>query len=655
MEFIFKKWKDKLAEFESKMEGSLDEVRKCKAEIQQMKQETEFERPLGRYIRDDQRIILSAPEIIIGNVDPSGVHLEGAGSTVIVRGSEVGVEGVGESGKVTLRAPSICQIAEDPGCDGQEHVVGSMSEVVSQARQIIIHSQAEQGVFSEVPAKLAATGVRIHADESIEIDAAKPGTKFKKHLVDDLIKEVNNKKKEYQEQAAVHKNSLDLLVTLMERLLEDKAKLDDKDKEVRATYKDMEDISIQIEQLSMSLSEEVCGYAKVLSGLAETNRRLKCLKDQEEKIKEEDDYKKTTTGSSLRMTGESISLVSKDADGNLRDNKESGVSVLANEMNLCAIEDDHSLKKEGKIALRAMKVDVSTSDSKDRTEDDNKLNAKYPTDGSFTLTSKNILFGAIDREVKDSVEKDKELAKDGKITLWAQNIDVNTAKIQNVDVDKDGKVTKAEYPADGEIVINSKTITVGSVDSEFDSNEPHQRKEKALTEGSRLQLRSERMAMNASTTDRKATGAIVLNAKEVGLKAIDTVDKKQSLAEGGKVKTVAEGIYLGEYKDEKLMSHKVQAWSERITILGSKLVQAIQGKKKATDAAFLKLSESKASLKGQSTELHGPTKVVGDIETPKVNAGDLKVKGEFKSPNISDGITAGPAPKSTLKPEDDYE
>ena len=139
MDYIFEDWEKKLSNFEGSVEKDLAEIRKCKAEIQQMKLDVVAELQKGRYVRDTQRLVLSAPEIIIGNVDCNGALFAG-GSTVIVRGTQVGVEGAGEGGCLELRAPSIREIAEDPGTDGQEHVVGSLSEVVSQARNIIIQS-----------------------------------------------------------------------------------------------------------------------------------------------------------------------------------------------------------------------------------------------------------------------------------------------------------------------------------------------------------------------------------------------------------------------------------------------------------------------------------------------------------------------------------
>ena len=83
------------------------------------------------------------------------------------------------------------------------------------------------------------------------------------------------------------------------------------------------------------------------------------------------------------------------------------------------------------------------------------------------------------------------------------------------------------------------------------------------------------------------------------------------------------------------------------------MLQAIKGEKKGNDKAFLLLKELKANLKGKETELHGDTKVVGSLDAPKVTADDLEVKNEFKSKNISDGISVGSVPKSTLQEDSD--
>ena len=146
MDYIFEEWEKRLSTYADSVEKDLEEIRKCKAEMQKMKLEMTAELQKGRYVRDDHRLVLSAPEIVIGNVDRNGTLFSG-GSTIVVRGTDVGLQAAGEGGVLELRAPGIRQIAEDPGVDGREHVVYNRSEVVNQARNIIIQSDDTTGVF----------------------------------------------------------------------------------------------------------------------------------------------------------------------------------------------------------------------------------------------------------------------------------------------------------------------------------------------------------------------------------------------------------------------------------------------------------------------------------------------------------------------------
>lgn len=666
MQFIFKKWQEKLTQFESNVDKGLAEIRKCKADIQKMRQEADFELHKGRYIHDDERIILSAPEIIIGHVDRNGLLIDG-GSTVIVRGSQIGLQGVGEGGQLEMRASGIRQIAEDPGIDGEEHVVGNRSEVVSLARHIVIHSQDAEGVFPMEPPIPSGPGVRIHADKTIEVDASAPGPEFKKTL-HKLIGDLEQTQKMLKTQSASHKSTLDQMTSSMEELLKEKEWLMNKQALVRAAYGDIEKVNDYIEQLSLSLSQEVCQYAKILSQLAETSRQMKSIKEQISKIKEGDDFWKKSTGASVAVTGEVIRLESKgeetEADkGKIRENKEAMINISGRCINLSTAQKDNSLLEDSQVTLKAKNVLVDQQGCKNANDKNGELeSAEYPVEGTFTLKSKNIYVGAVDQVFKDGVIKDKGLGRDGRITLLAQHIDVDTSKIQNTDYDTDGNQTKGEYLADGEVTINSKTITMGAVDSEFDANEPHQRKETALSKGSEIQMRTERINMQATTTDGKATGGIRMNAKDLEMLSVDIGRDNLALTKDGVMAVMSERIYLGYSKDDSLKSHKVQAWADKITLLGSKVVQAIQGKKdkkKVGDAAFLQLKEGDAQLKGKATEIHGSTKLVGSLDAPQVSVGDIEIKGELKSNYLGGGVTAGPPPKSDLKLDDvsqeDYE
>ena len=104
MDYIFKDWEKKLSAFEDSVEKELKDIRQCKEDIQQLKAELTNQIAKGQYIRDDQRLILSAPEVIIGNLDPNGLLYSDAGSAVVIRGTEVSLQGVGDGGKVDTRA-----------------------------------------------------------------------------------------------------------------------------------------------------------------------------------------------------------------------------------------------------------------------------------------------------------------------------------------------------------------------------------------------------------------------------------------------------------------------------------------------------------------------------------------------------------------------
>ena len=98
MDYIFDDWKKILTDFQNTVSKDLAEIHKQKMAVQQMKTDI-FERlDNGQYISDPRRIVLSAPEIVIGHVDKSG-DLKGEGR-VIIRSSEVDVEGVGENGTI---------------------------------------------------------------------------------------------------------------------------------------------------------------------------------------------------------------------------------------------------------------------------------------------------------------------------------------------------------------------------------------------------------------------------------------------------------------------------------------------------------------------------------------------------------------------------
>ena len=122
MGYIFDDWKKLLDNFQSSVEKDLEEIHQQKSEVQQIKADLIQRFEKGHYYRDDDTLIISAPNIVIGNVDKNGDLLSGGIGNVIIKGSGVALEGVGDGGSVVTRASSIRQTAVDPGVDGVETV-----------------------------------------------------------------------------------------------------------------------------------------------------------------------------------------------------------------------------------------------------------------------------------------------------------------------------------------------------------------------------------------------------------------------------------------------------------------------------------------------------------------------------------------------------
>ena len=85
---IFTDWLSALTKLQSSVSKDLAEIREQKAEIQKLKTDIFNRLAQGKYVRDDRRLVLSAPEIIIGNVDASGM-LYGDGGSITIRGQRV--------------------------------------------------------------------------------------------------------------------------------------------------------------------------------------------------------------------------------------------------------------------------------------------------------------------------------------------------------------------------------------------------------------------------------------------------------------------------------------------------------------------------------------------------------------------------------------
>ena len=571
----FSDWKSALEDFQKSVEKDLEEIRKQKNEIQQMKTEIINRLGQGQYIRDNNRIVISAPEIVIGNVDKSGT-LWNSYSRVIIRGSDVSLEGVGNgvtgTGTIISRAASIRQIAVDPGIDGMESVVQPISEIVSQARSVTLRGETAKDFFPN--AASGGEGISLSSDSAICIDATKPCDTLKEQLDNQesgLKKLVTNLKEEMNEAKSMTASLFSKLNELAQ-----KGTMNNDLTDTRTNYLDIEELHTEFRQLSSSLYSTMTNYFNVLSRLAEANRQLDCVKEQKEEVnKIKSSFKEKTTDTFISLRSENINLTSTDGEGNLRTNDSAGIGLAGKKISLTSYGNDGALIKEGGIFMGSQEVEINTANPK--------------------ISDKNI-----------------------------------------------------DLPAEGSVRVVSKAIEVEAVDYETKNNKTE---EKSLTKEGSFAVRAEKINLNATDTEGKATGSIAANAKAVEVKAMD-VDKEKrtdkSLAAGSTLLLLAEKVYAGS-KDKKTKSKSVQVASDKVGLFGETTVELQQDGK-----AILQLSGGDASLSGSKTTFYGETTLQGkvtfksDVTAGTVDMKNLKVQTSFKTPYTTEGMSVPGAP-STAK------
>ena len=650
MGYIFDNWKELLENFQSSVEKDLDEIHQQKAEVQQIKADIFDKLESGLFYRDNQRIVLSAPEIVIGNVDKSGMLL-GESGRVIVKGNNVELEGVGETGNIVSRAPSITQLAVNPGVDGLENVVCNTSKIVSQACDIVLHSSDATDAFSQIPLPAGKGGVSIHADNSLNLEAAVSAEK-RKEQIENTVKSLSDSITEVKKNMEAQKKSVDDCFKKMGKLLDEEEKLnDDTNFTSRVSFGDMELIHEQMDSLLPTLYQATQTFIHLVSQLAELNRQKKALESEKKDIKTGDDFKKYSTGASMNIMAENINMATVDGDGNLHTNLEAGISIRTPRLGVSMQGDDGKLVEDGGLSVNAQNIMLSSFNP----SDDGK---ELPVTGAVSIRAKDINIESIDYQADDKGVKEKELTKDSKISLTAKTVEVATTNPKDIERDDKGKLTKGEYTAEGDVIFKSKNFTVESLDYEVKDGKLEV---KALAKDGKVSVRAEKTAFLAADIEGKSTGSFSVNAKAVDLKSMD-VDKEKltddKLAAGSTMTLVSEKMYVGA-KSKDIKSKKLQAVSEEMGMFADKTFEAQQGDGKAVlqlDGGNANVGGSKTAVYGDTT-INGKTEIKGDVKAPKAVIDNIEAKSSFKSTNISDGIAvpgaaAGGSLSAKLKTED---
>ena len=619
---IFSNWLTALQNLQSSVSKDLSEIRKQKAEIQQLKADILNEVARGKFIRDDERIVLSAPEIVIGNVDASGM-LYGDSGTIIIRGQKLGLQGVGENGSVETRAALISQTAVDPGPDGIEEVVRPQSAVITQAKHITLQSNEaeDDGYFSRSATTTGATGVRIHADEEVEIDASQ-SVEHRKEAIENRLNEVKQQAFDLSSEGLTTMAKITGTVAAMEVMLQGQDLINFDEYLMRVTVTILDDLT-QVFNSQMPMAYDALENAiSLMSRIAEINRRQKAL-EAEKKLVEDatEHFQEMETGAHLTVTAEQMSIASKDGDNNIRENPAASISVQTGRLNITSYKKDGSLIDDSYVRIASHDVEISTVNP--QLKEEGKLDGDYVTDGSVQINSKNVSVTAVDYSISDDNYEEKEQTKGSSFSVRTENISM-------LSYDTEGNSTGTWY-------VSAENMGQGSFDKDGNAT-------------GTLNLSAEQMQLAALDKDAKASGQIMVNAKDVFVKSVDidgSSGSDKGLAEGGNMVILAEKIFVGR-TDDKTLTKELQISAEKAGVYAKETAEIQQDGGKAMvqlDGGNVALKGSKAEFYGDNT-VNGKTEFKADVKAPKLVADSLEAKSSFKSPNISDGFSTPSSPSS---------
>lgn len=596
----YTEWADTLKKYKADIDKGLAEMRAAKQELVDLQRQFQEMIISGRYERDEDTLILSAPHIIIGNVDKQGNLLSG-GSIIEVRGNDIMLDGVGRGnttgvvgGSIKARARNVSVTTVDPGIDGMENVAFPDSSFTVQTAAIglsaeVVDQSSNGGIFTRQAQDIMGC-INLAAETNINLSSAKS---IENEKTDDVVKEL-------EADSTTYGKRLDTCISTVGELT------DELDKNMNNKLLDMigaaseeadilalrmgeykfDDRSEKTEQLVTDIVSSVAASAQNMSYLAESKRAAKYLKERATRLKgEKGNYEKEATGSSINIYSEVVDIATLGADGKIRTSPGNGVNITTQNTKISGL--DESLK---------------------------------PIQGStFEVVANYILADASDYTYE---------VKDDKLQL-----------------------TKIE--AKGKIQLNAKEVDMCGLDGTFEMEGDKLKPKYTLAKGSHLNTNFSTTLIDMSDEEGKAQGTFMLNAKDIMLNSYD-VDKDKrvkptGVSEGGKVTIGGKEVYVGTVvKDMK--AETVQIAGKKVNVMGEEKVNLQQEK----DKSHLLLDDN-AELSGGDVKvigkinLGGETKIDAKFTAGDIEAKNVKASSSVTGPNLKDGIPI-PAPAAPVQP-----
>ncbi len=458
----YNNWLRTMKGFLDHLDNDVNEIRRYKDEIQKIKEEMTDRYNEGQYIRDEHRIVISAPEIIIGNVLKDGTLIPNETSKVVIRANNIQQEGVGTAlgqGTITNKATEIKNVCLDPGVDGNEEVVSDRSRYTVQAQSVAMLSEQTEGTFAEIASAVPGE-IKLQADSHISVAAMAP-LESRRNQIEHNIEVKNADKQRLQAESKNRIASIEERISQLNTLFALANNLVAPDPtRVRTSIQDLETMNKLIDKECNALCNDIKAFQEAASKLAEANRQIKTLNAKKTAIEntEQSVKNKQTTGASIDILAENTKISSMDANYKMCESEGAGLEIGAKKVEICAAANGNGILKNSEFSVNTHKIALSTANSK---PGENQGEIDMPAEGQVNITSRKITMETVDKISRPSekpggvnVVTEKALTNGGVIKMRAKYVNVKSQTTDGL--------------AEGEFTVNSKIVKMSATNKTED-------------------------------------------------------------------------------------------------------------------------------------------------------------------------------------------
>lgn len=479
-----------------------------------------------RYIHDDNVLILSAPHIIIGNVDAMG-NLISSDNLIEIRSNTLSLHGVGPGGTISAKAPTIEHIAVNPGSDGLTNTIEATSSIKLQSRGVGISATNDQGSFADEA--LFGNGISLITDSALNLQAT-PSCKEKKRHVEERIAICDTRINELKTAADKKRQDIDQCIDTIENLMNLSDDLLKSESDLRTNQQMMSILQNEYKLKEQALISHVTAYIQTVSEWAESKRTHTALTQMKDDLQaKEAQFKDDVNTSKVTIQGEHISIETRDGDNNVKTHPQAGLTINAPHVRVSSYDNEHKLIEGSDINLSTQQLNIDTI-APGQPDNNGESEAKLSDKGHVTITTKTVLLQGIDQKVKQEEGKDKytetAVAKDSRLSVLMEHIDMGATQIT------DGKIM-------GDITLNAKDITLHAMDQDIDQDSG-KRSDKEMAAETKLTLQAADIVLG-NVKDEDKSQSITLKTDKLASTAKTSIsltqgeDKATLKLEGGKM------------------------------------------------------------------------------------------------------------------------